>query len=153
MVIEVAPTNSLQLLQSCLETSTRVLAMVLGLGIVAGGAALMVMPGFDSEGLAMIKLVMGLILVAVGVSFARVGCVRKPVELAFDRSTQEWKLVSRKGTRQTYEDVAPRGSVLTLRGLTAAMHNDRAEPLFHMHVDAPVRAVLVQESRRMQAAV
>lgn len=151
MVIEVAPTNSLQLLKTLMNTSKRALAMVLGLGIVAGGAALVVMPGFEGEGVATLKIIMGLILVAVGVSFARVGCARKPVELAFDRTTEEWKLSARKGTRQTYENIAPRGSVLTLKGLTAAMHSDRSEPLFNLHLDAPARAVLLNEARRLEA--
>ena len=159
MVIEVAPSNSLQLFVSLFYAVRRVLIVGFGLGLVAAGAALWVLPGFETETAAVMKAMMGVLLIAIGVSFARVGGAIRPVELAFDRATQEWKMASRRGTsrgvnrgfKRQYDRIAPRGSVLTLKGPVAAMVDERNAPLFDLHLDGHARAVLRQEAARLHA--
>lgn len=155
MVIEVAPSNSLHLIGSLIQTARRALSVGIGLVLVAAGAALWVLPGFETETAAVMKAMMGVLLIAIGVSFARVGGSSRPVELVFDRATQEWKMASRKGIRRGFkrqlDRIAPRGSVLTLNGPVAAMVDEQDAPLFDLHLDGHARAVLRQEAARLHA--
>ncbi|CUI80869.1 hypothetical protein [Cognatishimia activa] len=155
MVIEVAPSNSFQLFNSLYQTVRRTVSVGIGLGLVAAGAALWVLPGFETETAGVMKAMMGVLLIAIGVSFARVGGASRPVELVFDRTTQEWKMASRKGLRRgfkrQFDRIAPRGSVLTLKGPVAAMSDEQDAPLFDLHLDGHARAVLRQEAARLHA--
>ena len=155
MVIEVAPSNSFQMLASLYHLTRRVLNVGLGLGLVAAGAALWVLPGFETETAAVMKAMMGVLLIAIGVSVARVGSASRPVDLAFDRDTEEWKMASRKGFRRgfkrSYDRIAPRGSILKLQGRVAAFEDDEKAPLFDLHLDGRARAVLRQEAARLHA--
>lgn len=154
MVIEIAPSNSLQLFVTAgLDRLKRIMAVAVGASICVMGISVLALPGFEAEALALIKALIGVSLFVSGVAMTRVGTVRQPVELAFDRSTEEWKMSARRGKAVKLENIAPRGSVLTLRGSDAAMRDERANPLFELHLEKPARQALVSEFHRLQAAV
>lgn len=153
MVIEIAPSNSLQLFSAGLDRLKRIMAFAVGASICAMGISVLTLPGFETEALAVMKALIAVALFVTGVAMMRVGTVRKPVSLAFDRQTEEWKFASGRGKATKFENAAPRGSVLTLNGSDAAMLDDRANPLFDLHLDQPARQTLMSEYHRLQAAV
>lgn len=152
MVLEIAPRNILQLMKTLMEISNRFLSVVIGFAAVVFGTSVLVAPGFETEAMTVIKGLLGVLLIVFGVTMVRVGGARKPVELAFDRQTQEWKLTSRKGQAVRFEQIAPRGSVLRVNGLDAAMRSDREEPLFDFHLETPARMILLNEAERLAAS-
>lgn len=151
MVIEIAPSNRLQLFSAGMDRLKRILAIAVGACICVMGISVLMLPGFEAEAMTVIKSMIGVSLLVCGVAMTRVGTVRKPIELAFDRTTEEWKLSAHKGRNLQLESAAPRGSVLTLSGSAAAMHDERASPLFDLHLDKPARTTLVSEYQRLQA--
>ena len=152
MVLEIAPSNRLQLFSAGVDRLKRILAVAVGVSICVMGISVLMLPGFEAEAMTVIKSMIGVSLLVCGVSMTRVGTVRKPIELAFDRTTEEWKLSARKGRKMQMENAAPRGSVLTLTGNAASMHDARAVPLFDLHLDKPARTALVSEYQRLQSA-
>ena len=153
MVIEIAPCNSLQLFSVAINWLTRCMAFVVGLSVCAMGVSVLLLPGFEADALVIIKSLIGVLLLVCGVAVTRVGTVRSPVNLAFDRATEEWKMSSRRGRKAEFIRAAPRGSVLTLKRQGAALRDDHANALFDLHLDKPARAALMSEYQRMQAAV
>lgn len=152
MVIEVASANRFQMLKMKFAILRRIAAICIGLLICAAGLSVMFLPQFETESASVMMALIGGSLLVLGTIIARVGSVRQPVDLAFDRQTEEWKLASLRGRKVTYERVAPRGSVLNLTGRFAAMTDGAAAPLFSLHLDSDARTKLLDEHHRLAAA-
>lgn len=152
MVIEVAPSNSQQLFGLILERLKRFLAFVAGVCVCAMGISVLTLPGFEADAMAVMKALIGVALFVTGVALMRVGTKRAPVSLAFDRQSEEWKIASGRGKAKHFEKAAPRGSVLRLSQVGAAMYDAAANPLFDLHLDTPARQTLMTEYQRLQSA-
>ncbi len=148
MMIEIEPSNRRQYLEFILDKCTRVVCIGIGLSVVLAGVAVLVLPGFEQGAALAIKAVLGLLLIAFGLCLARAGGSCKPVELAFDRRSQEWKLARQKGRTKAYESLGTQGGVLRVNGLTAAMHCRSHEPMFDFHLQPLARMALLSEAKR-----
>lgn len=155
-VIEVTPKDDIHWIEAAFDAVKRGCAILFGALFCIVGVCIVILPGFDVEAMDLMKPILGGILLAMGYLVASIGSEVEPVELVFDRRTEEWKMatdrIAENNAGLLIERIAPRGSVLTLDGNKAAIRDQQSQTVLKMHVKSKARGQLISEMLRLEAA-